>query len=128
MAMLLAMAGFSGVTFLGAGDWLWFLGVCIVTGLAVGTDLTIPASIVADLGEKHGATGTYFGIWNLVAKINLALAAGIALPLLAVLGYSPGNTTHTGVLIAVYVLLPLALKAVAITLLFSWRQTLTIKG
>lgn len=128
MAMLLAMAGFSGTTFLGPGDWLWFLGVCVVTGLAVGTDLTIPASMVADLGEKHGATGTYFGIWNLVAKINLALAAGIALPLLAVLGYAPGNTNHTGVLIAVYVLLPLALKAVAITLLFSWRKTLTIKG
>lgn len=128
MAMLLAIAGFSGAALLGAGDWLWFLGVCVVSGLAVGTDLTIPASMVADLGEKHGATGTYFGIWNLVAKINLALAAGIALPLLALLGYAPGNTNHTGVLIAVYVLLPLTLKAVAIGLLFRWRQTLTIKG
>lgn len=127
MAMFLAIASFSGAAFLGVGDWLWFLGVCVVSGVAVGTDLTIPASMVADLGEKHGATGTYFGIWNLVAKINLALAAGVALPLLAVLGYAPGNTNHTDVLIAVYVLLPLALKAVAICLLFSWRQTLIIK-
>ena len=128
IAMLLAIAGFSGAAFLGAGDWLWFLGVCVVSGLAVGTDLTIPASMVADLGEKHGATGSYFGIWNLVAKINLALAAGIALPLLAVLGYVPGNTNHTDVLVAVYVLLPLVLKVVAIGLLINWRKALTIKG
>ncbi len=128
LAMLLAMASFSGAAFLGAGDWLWFLAICLVSGIAVGTDLTIPASIVADLGEKHGATGTYFGVWNLVAKINLALAAGIALPLLALFGYAPGSTAHTEVLVASYVLLPLGLKFLAAVLLYRWRQSLTISG
>jgi len=84
--------------------------------------------MVADLGEMRGATGTYFGIWNLVTKINLALAAGIALPLLAMLGYAPGSTDHTDVLIMAYVLLPLVLKTLAIALLFCWRHSLTIKG
>lgn len=126
LAMVLAMAAFIGAAFLGAGDWLWFLLICLVSGVAVGTDLTIPASIVADLGEQRGMTGTYFGVWNLVAKINLALAAGIALPLLALFGYTPGSTVHADVLIGAYVLLPLGLKSVALYLLYRWRQALTV--
>lgn len=126
MAMLLAMAAFSGAAFLGDGDWRWFLVVCLMSGVAVGTDLTIPASMVADLGEEQGNTGTYFGVWNLVAKINLALAAGIALPLLAVFGYTPGSPGHGDVLVASYVLLPLLLKSVALLLLYRWRHSLTI--
>ena len=120
------MAAFIGATFLGAGDWPWFLLICLVSGAAVGTDLTIPASIVADLGELRKMTGTYFGVWNLVAKINLALAAGIALPLLALFGYTPGSTAHAEVLIGAYVLLPLGLKSVALYLLYRWRQALTV--
>lgn len=105
---------------------MWFLVVCVGSGIAVGTDLTIPASMVADLGEKHNATGTYFGVWNLVAKINLALAAGIALPLLAVFDYVPGSTVDTDALVAAYVLLPLVLKCLAIVLLYRWRHGLAI--
>lgn len=126
LAMIMAVVSFFGAAFLGAGDWLWFLVVCVGSGIAVGTDLTIPASMVADLGEKHNATGTYFGVWNLVAKINLALAAGIALPLLAVFDYVPGSTVDTDALVAAYVLLPLVLKCLAIVLLYRWRHGLAI--
>lgn len=126
LSMLLAMFAFSGAAFLGAGDWLWFLGICVVSGAAVSTDLTLPASMVADLGEKHSATGIYFGLWNLVAKINLALGAGIALPLLSLLGYTPGDTAHNDLLLAAYVLLPLSLKCVALILLYRWRKPLSI--
>ncbi|MGI9142823.1 MAG: MFS transporter, partial [Fluviibacter sp.] len=125
VSMLIAMSAFTGAAFLGAGDWLWFLVICIVSGVAVGTDLTLPASMVADLGEKQTASGIYFGVWNLVAKINLALGAGIALPMLSLFGYSPGSLTHSHVLIAAYVLLPLSLKAVALVLLYCWRKPLT---
>lgn len=124
VSMLIAMAAFTGAAFLGAGDWLWFLVICIVSGAAVGTDLTLPASMVADLGEKQTASGIYFGVWNLVAKINLALGAGIALPMLSLFGYSPGSLTHSHVLIAAYVLLPLSLKGVALVLLYCWRKPL----
>lgn len=125
-AMIMAMMSFVGAAFLGPGDWGVFLVICLVSGIAVGTDLTIPASIVADLGETRGATGTYFGVWNLVAKINLALAAGIALPLLSFFGYAPGDTEHRAVLIAAYVLLPVGLKTVALLLLYRWRRVLSI--
>ena len=126
LAMLLAICAFLGAAFLGSGDWLWFLLICLISGAAVGTDLTIPASIVADIGEMRGGAGTYFGVWNLVAKLNLALAAGIALPLLAVWGYVPGAGVHNGVLIAAYVLLPIVLKGVAVLLLYRWRKTLSL--
>ena len=125
--MGLAMLSFLGAAFLGPGDWVLFLMICLGSGMAVGTDLTIPASIVADLGETRGGTGTYFGIWNLVAKINLALAAGIALPLLGLFGYTPGSSEQREVLIAAYVLLPLGLKAVAVGLLYCWRKDLAVK-
>ena len=125
-SMILAMVAFVGAAFLGAGDWLGFLAVCVVSGAAVGTDLTLPVSMVADLGEKQGATGIYFGLWNLVAKINLALGAGIALPLLSLLGYTPGSIEHNDVLVAAYVLLPLSLKSIAMVLLYRWRRALDI--
>ena len=126
LSMLLAMVAFVGAAFLGAGDWLGFLAICVVSGAAAGTDFTLPASMVADLGEKQGATGIYFGLWNLIAKINLALGAGIALPLLSQLGYTPGSTEHNNVLIAAYVLLPLSLKSIALVLLYRWRRVLDI--
>lgn len=128
LAMGLAMLSFLGAAFLGWGDWGLFLLVCIGSGIAVGTDLTIPASIVADLGETRGGTGTYFGVWNLVAKVNLALAAGVAMPLLEIFGYTPGSTAHRDVLVAAYVLLPLGLKAVALGLLYRWRKALALKA
>lgn len=126
LAMVLAMGSFMGAAFLGPGDWGWFLLICLISGVAVGTDLTLPASMVADLGERNQSTGTYFGIWNLIAKLNLALAAGIALPLLGIFGYEPGAGNQHHVLVAAYVLLPLGLKLIALLLLYRWRKALTI--
>ena len=65
-----------------------------MSGAALGADLALPPSILADVIERRGTmrpTGAYFGVWTLVTKLNLALAAGIALPLLAALGYPPGR-------------------------------------
>lgn len=127
-SMVLAMVSFAGAAFLGAGDWLAFLFICTATGVAVGTDLTIPASMVADLGETRGGVGAYFGLWNLVAKFNLALGAGIALPLLGYLGYVPGSADRLEVLVGAYVLLPLTLKGVALLLLARWQQDLAFRS
>lgn len=126
LSMALAMASFVGAGFLGHGDWPWFLLICLISGIAVGTDLTIPASLVADLGERRSMAGTYFGIWNLIAKINLALAAGIALPLLGFFGYTPGSLQSLNILVSAYVLLPLLLKGVALLLLLRWRREFSV--
>ena len=54
--------------------------------------------------------------------MSLALAAGIALPLLAWLGYVPGSNKGLPALSVAYALLPCALKLLAALLL--WRAPL----
>lgn len=122
LGMLLAVAGFAFAGTLGDGDGLAFLGVCIVSGAALGSDLVVPQAMLArviERGEGDGA-GLNFGWWNLAAKFNLALAAGLALPLLAWLGYSPGVRTPAGLhaLSIAYVAVPSVLKLAAAVLLY----------
>jgi len=126
-AMTLALGGFACASVLGPGDAWAFFVVCGLSGLALGADLAIPPSMLADAIDHDEARGmarqegAYFGAWNLLTKANLALAAGMSLPLLAALDYVPGHrgTAEVRALAAVYAILPSALKALAIGLL--WR-------
>jgi Na+/melibiose symporter-like transporter len=78
------------------------------------------ATVLSDAPGEHAREGTYFGLWNLATKLNLAAAAGVALPLLGLLGYVPGQSSeHTLSLSATYALLPCALKLAAIGLLIA---------
>lgn len=124
LAMLLAMAAFAGAGLLGAGDVGYFAAICLASGLALGGDLALPAAIAADLGERKGQAGACFGMWNLVAKLSLALAAGLALPLLDLLGYRPGGSAGLAALSFAYALLPLGFKLLAAGLLWRWRDSL----
>ena len=123
-AMALSIAAFAGASLLGAGDLWPFAAICVASGLALGADLVLPAAIAADLGERQGQAGACFGVWNFVAKLNLALAAGLALPLLGALGYAPGGESGLPALTFAYALLPLAFKALAFALLWRWRHFL----
>jgi Na+/melibiose symporter-like transporter len=123
LGMLLAVAVFVFATQLGAGDSAAFLVVCALSGVALGTDLALPAALLAGCIAAHGdsghAEGAYFGWWNFATKLNLALAAGLALPMLAWLGYTPGaqDAAALQTLTIAYCLLPCALKLTAATLL-----------
>ncbi len=135
----LASMGLACVVFV----WAWGIGpgaaisfalICVLSGAALGADLALPPSMLADAIENHerGGTGAesgaYFGIWNLVTKLNLALAAGIALPLLAALGYEPGarDADALASLSFVYALVPVVLKVLAA--LFLWYGLLRRRG
>ena len=130
-AMALAAAAFVWAALLGPGDVAAFALICVLSGLALGADLALPPSLLADVIGRRGrmeATGAYFGLWTLATKLNLALAAGLALPLLAWLGYEPG-TRDPGELSAlafVYAAVPCVLKAgAALTLVWfdtRWRS------
>jgi Na+/melibiose symporter-like transporter len=127
-AMLLAILAFGGASLLGRGDLYPFALICIASGLALGADLALPAAIAADLGERQGQAGACFGVWNFVAKLNLALAAGLALPLLGLLGYVPGGASGLSALTFTYALLPLLFKALAAALLWHWRHSLELSS
>ncbi|WP_371324405.1 MFS transporter [Dechloromonas sp. ZY10] len=122
--MLLALLAFAGAVWLGPGDLVPFALICLASGLALGADLALPAALLADLSERLGQSGRCFGVWNLVAKLNLALAAGLALPLLAVAGYVPGQPQGTAALVLAYAVLPLLCKLLALALLWRWRPIL----
>ena len=119
LAMALSIAVFGWATQLGAGQTTAFLLICALSGIALSADLTIPsallAGVIADAGDRGQAEGAYFGWWNFATKLNLALAAGLTLPLLDLLGYTPGTRAPEALLslTLVYSLLPIVIKVVA---------------
>ncbi|HET9821569.1 MAG TPA: MFS transporter [Burkholderiaceae bacterium] len=128
--MLLAVAAFVWAAGLGAGDAWGFAAVCVASGLALGADLAIPGALLAGAIRRAGhdgrAEGAYFGWWNFATKLNLALAAGLSLPLLAAFGYAPGSRDAAALeaLTQAYCLLPCALKLTAATLLATlWMRS-----
>ena len=127
LAIMLSIAAFAGASLLGPGDLWAFAAICLASGLALGADLALPAAIAADLGERQGQAGACFGVWNLVAKLNLALAAGLSLPLIDMLGYVPGSGAGLPTLVFAYALLPLAFKLLAGWLLWRWRSFLELQ-
>lgn len=125
LGMLLAVAVFVWTLTLGEGDVAAFLLVCALSGVALGTDLALPSALltglIGDLNERGRAEGAYLGWWNGAAKLNLALAAGLALPLLGAFGYAPGARDPEALhaLSLAYAALPCALKLMAAALLYA---------
>ena len=125
VSMLLAVVTFAGAFWLGSGDLAGFALVCIASGLALGADLALPPALVADYidADPQPLPGAYYGLLGFFAKFTLALAAGLALPLLDLLGYRPGGS-DTWALSATYALLPCLLKITALGWFLAWRPQL----
>jgi GPH family glycoside/pentoside/hexuronide:cation symporter len=124
--MLLSCLVFIWAFWLAPGAAVAFGVICVLSGLGVGADLALPPALLAGVIKGAGHAGAreaaYFGVWNWGVQMTLALAAGIALPLLEWRGYVPGTGQGTGALVAAYALLPCALKLIAAALL--WRAPL----
>jgi Na+/melibiose symporter-like transporter len=138
--MVASVAAFACTPALGAGDGPLFAAICLASGLALGADLALPGALLTGVIHQAGAgqqgEGRYLGWWACATKLNLALAAGLALPLLAVAGYQPGHQpgqqSPAGLqaLAWAYGGLPLLLKLAALALLWraeqrhpTWRDT-----
>jgi GPH family glycoside/pentoside/hexuronide:cation symporter len=123
-SMSLAIAIFAVVGFLGTGDAGLFALVCVISGASIGADLTLmPAAFAQRLTiiAPNGAQG--FGLWSLMNKLTLALAAIALFPLLEMAGFDATASNQTGqalfTLTFLYAACPLFLKLVAILLLIK---------
>ncbi|MDX5445608.1 MAG: MFS transporter [Zoogloeaceae bacterium] len=135
VAMLLSVVVFAWAASLGGGDLLAYGLICVLSGFALGADLALPPAMLADLlardfGRGPARAGAWFGWWNFVTKANLAIAAGLSLPLLGWLGYAPGEGQGDALfaLALVYAGLPCIAKLGAAALLWRLRHQLDFEG
>lgn len=84
---------------LGAGDGMAFAVICLASGLHWALILALPGALLTGVIHEEGegglGEGRYLGWWTCATKLNLALAAGLALPLLSA-GYRSGGTDPPG--------------------------------
>lgn len=121
VAMGAAILIFACALTLGAGDWPAFYLVAIGSGVAMGADLTLlPAMVSGRLAALGQGGEVTFGLWGFVNKAGLALAAGLALPVLDLAGFAPGianSASALAVLSAAYAGIPCLLKLIALAAL-----------
>jgi Na+/melibiose symporter-like transporter len=130
-AMIAACIIFAAAPLMGEGDVLAFAALCVLTGLCLGFDVSLPSAIQADVIDADTAatgeqrSGLYFAAWGLATKLSLALGVGIAFPLLDVFGFDPAPGAQNApdalmALAVIYAWLPIALKVLAIALMWNF--------
>jgi Na+/melibiose symporter-like transporter len=121
VSMVMSIVAFISVFWLGEGDLLGYGLVCLISGLTLGADLALPPTLVADMiaVDAHPQPGAYFGLMGFLSKLALAVAAGVALPLIEMWGYTPGSD-HFVILTLTYALLPISMKLAALG--WFWRM------
>jgi GPH family glycoside/pentoside/hexuronide:cation symporter len=132
LAMILTCAAFVWVPLLSPGDVIAFGIISAVTGMGFGADVTLPPALQADVVDydtlRHGKqrAGLLFALCSMASKLSLAVAVGTVFPALEIFGFSTsgGNTAGTLLLVAViYALIPVALKIIAIGMVWNFPIT-----
>ncbi|WP_226015662.1 MFS transporter [Novosphingobium sp. FKTRR1] len=86
------------------GGWPLLLALTTAQGLAQGSGNLMLRSIVADVADAHrletghDRIGLFFSVFSLSDKAGLALAVGIALPLVGALGFDPNHASTASAL------------------------------
>ena len=128
LAMIWSALVFASVFLLGEGDIVAFAVICVLSGAALGADLSLPTAIQADLVDLDTArsgsqrTGSFFALWSLAQKLALAVSGGLALIALGWIGFSATGENSDAALFGLtmlYALAPIVLKGIAIALM--WR-------
>lgn len=97
-----------------------FTLICIGTGLFIGAELLLSSMLLIKkikYMNQEDNSGIILGSWGLLMKLGLALAAGLALPLLNFWGYQPGLTLGHEGLALTYLATPIILKLISLILL-----------
>jgi GPH family glycoside/pentoside/hexuronide:cation symporter len=129
IAMLWVCAIFAFIPFLGLGDLRAFATICVLSGVGLGADLVLPTAMQADVididrmqtGTRR--TGLYFALWSMASKLALAVAVGLAFPLLDWVGFvteGHNGPSALSALASLYATLPLAFKLMAVALVWNF--------
>jgi len=100
--------------------------------MALGAGLVLPASMQADVidadtvetGERRA--GLFFALWGMATKLALALAVGLAFPILSFAGFDSDGDNPQGALVTLvvlYSLVPVIFKGAAIVLMIGFPIT-----
>jgi GPH family glycoside/pentoside/hexuronide:cation symporter len=124
-AMGVASLSFIWAFFLSSGDILAFGLICIFSGSALGADLLLPPALLGeqihDSGTEEHASTLYAWL-GLSAKLALALASGLAFPLIEYFGFRPASLNTSTALFGLrftYALIPCTLKICCAALLIK---------
>ena len=115
-SMILAVCTFVWAFFLQPGDVVAYGVICVLSGMALGADLALPPSILADrvTNQKAQTHATqYYAFIAFIPKTAIAIASGISFLLLEYLGFVAGAENSSRVLagvITLYALVPCFIK------------------
>ncbi|WP_085909172.1 MFS transporter [Kiloniella majae] len=130
IAMLLAATTFVWAFFLQPDDIWQFAVICILSGIALGGELSLPPAILSELidaQDKTRNTSFLFSILAFLSKTALALGSGIAFLILGATSFSPATQNDSEALLALsftYALAPCIIKVCAALGLLSWLRKL----
>jgi len=122
VAMVITIIGFIWATFLGPGDFISYAMICVLTGICLGADLSMPFSLLSDLIAESPNKAKYFGVWAMIGKSSIAIAGSLGLLVLGKLGYQPGSATGEmtrNYLAISYAFIPCIIKLFSLIILYN---------
>lgn len=120
--IIIATFAFAGAFFLGNGDGNVFLVICVVSGLTLGGDQAMPASLQTHLARElmdyyNGDVGArLLALWSLIQKAAMGLAVALSFLWLGWNTNDAGEVSPWAISMA-YVVFPVVLKFLALWVL-----------
>jgi glycoside/pentoside/hexuronide:cation symporter, GPH family len=130
LSMIISSSAFIFVPFLNQNDFLYFIIICIFTGMCLGADMALPSSIQADVAQEskkndNDISGVLFGFWAMITKFSLALAVAISFITLEFTSFNTENINESSsiAIIILYSIVPLIFKVLSIIILSKYKLT-----
>lgn len=122
LSILSASFFFAFVPFLGFGDLYYFIAITLFSGLSLGADMALPASMQADIAKK--SAGSLFGFFAMLTKLSLAFGVGLSFGVLGLVDFDAKAPSESSLLTLslLYGLVPVALKLLAIFTLNKYEE------
>ena len=129
LSIINAIFFFSFVPLLGEGDFILFLFITIFSGMSLGADMALPASMQADVAQNSQDAprkmgGTLFGFFAMLVKLSLAFGVGVSFAILGLFDFDASlpNEDSLIALIFLYGVLPVLLKIAALFVLARYEE------